>query len=390
MPRTPEEIDVEIDAFKWWAMGKGPYRDPFPAVTPAPTPTPPTPIPTPLPDTGDGNYTIPPEAKTLPAGSKLIGLAPGHYVLEGGDYKVDGGTLAGVNLYAATPRNSFLRATKQLVLNGGSLNGLMGTGGGTKEKLNDFAAVILKDKARFINGGWSGAVGVALAGDGSNIQVIGAWLHDNGSAGVGGKMDDSLVSLCWCKGNNEKVRDADGAVMGKFTRSNRIVIKGNKVEGGPNAGLWFDISNGPGSITDNIIRDIRLLKSDKPWTAVGIKLEISFPGWKVLSNDISGTGSYCIDCNETYDVEIAYNTIEESPKSSDGGVLGLRNLRRNDTPPSPDNAWKLGKIDFHHNTLTKGYGTITGSGAGDKLTLSKFDISVHDNVGEVRYQNIKP
>jgi hypothetical protein len=98
-----------------------------------------------------------------------------------------------------------------------------------------------------------------------------------------------------------------------------------------------------GEVSDNIIRDIRLLKPNKPWTAVGIKLEISFPNWKILRNDIAGTGSYCIDCNETFGVEIAENRLEESPESSDGGVLGLRNLHRNDTPSTPANAWKLGQ-----------------------------------------------
>ncbi len=367
---------VRDGAVSDWAKTTGTV----PVVTPTPTPPPP-----------DNGYTIPDGAKTLPAGSSLSGLAPGNYVLEGGDYKAPGGTLAGVNLYAAVNRQSFWRGgAAQTFIKGGGIHGVMGDGLGKAPKLNDFAAIILQDGANWIQGGWTHALGVALAGDGSNIVVNGAWLLDNGSAGVGGKMDDSLVTGCLCKGNNVKVRDSDGAVLGKFTRSNRIAVVGNIVAGGPNAGIWFDISNGPGTVAENTIRDISLLKSDKPWTAVGIKLEISFPGWVVRDNDVAGTGSYCIDCNETYDVQIYGNKLEESPASSDGGVLGLRNLHRSDTPSTPPNAWVLGKIDFHHNVMTKGYGTVTGSGAGDKISLAKFNITVHDNVGDVRYQNVKP
>lgn len=376
------------------ASGPADPLPPTPTPVPLPTPVPVTPTPTPVPpDPADpASYVVPPEAKILSAGTDLSKLSAGNYVLEGGDFTRPNAMLRGVNLFAATPRQSFLKGGGgQLILNGGGLRGMMGVGGGLNAKLNDKAALILGDNAVFINGGWQNAQGVAIAGDGSRIQVIGAWLFDNGSAGVGGKIDDGLIANCWCKGNNVKVGDSDGAVMGKFTRSNRITIKNNKVEGGPNAAIWFDISNGPGEIVGNTIRDIRLLRSNEPWTAVGIKLEINFPGWKVYQNDIAGTGSYCVDVGETFDVEIYENLLEESPPSKDGGVLGLRNQTRSDTPSSPANAWKLGKIDFHHNTLTKGFGTITGSGSGDKnMKLSKYGITVHDNVGTVKYQNISP
>jgi hypothetical protein len=141
MPSDSDRIS-NIEAFLRATSDFKPLTDPVPDVPP----------PVVVIDTPTTSYTIPPEAKTLPAGSKLIGLAPGHYVLEGGDYAINGGSLAGVYLYAADERKAFLRATRQLIITGGGLFGLMGTGGGTKPKLNDYAAFVLRDKAKFVNG----------------------------------------------------------------------------------------------------------------------------------------------------------------------------------------------------------------------------------------------
>jgi hypothetical protein len=343
---------------------------------------------------------------TIQPGADLTRLAPGHYWAAPGVYPFPSGRVV-ARVYA-TKRGSctFAGRTGQQcrIEFGGGLYGFVGTGAGLKDRLNDNAAVLVGDNCDYIGGSWSKALGVAIAGgqyrkdssgklklsNAAHARVLGNLVEDNGSGAVGGKFTDGEIAYNVCHRNNLTVGDSDGGLVGKLSRCVRVRVHHNVARSGQNAGIWPDIGNGPGEITDNIICDVRLNSPKKPWTGVGIKTEIGLPGWRILRNYIVGTASYCIDVNETYDVEVGGNVLEESPPSRDGGVLGLRNLRRSDAPGSPPHAWTLGEIDVHDNVMLKGYGTITGSSTGDRLTLTGFGITVHDNVGESRYANIKP
>ncbi len=337
-------------------------------------------------------------------GTDLTKLARGqHFWALPGAYPFPNGVVS-AHVYA-TLRGACTIAGKdgQQARVEGGLYGFSGTGGGLKDRLNDNAAVLVGDNARFVGNTWRKALGVAIAGgqvkkdasgktkvaSADGAKVIGCLIENNGSAGLGGKFDNSELAYNVFHHNNETVKDSDGGLVGKFSRSQQIDFHHNIARFGLNAGFYGDISNGPARVTDNIICDIKLTSSDKPWMAVGIKTEISIPGWQILRNYIVGTQSYCIDLNETYSAVVADNVLEEPPPSRDSGVIGLRNLARSDKPSDlPPHSWELGNIEFARNALLKGFGTITGSGTGDKLSLSKFGIVVHDNVGEVRYDKI--
>lgn len=299
--------------------------------------------------------------------SKLRGVnyLSANVTYTGSDKLAEGVTLHG-------PATVVIANGKQL--RGGAkvrLSGLTIKGGGKAEKLNDNAAIIAGDDWVVEGCNISGAKGVGIGCDGKRIRIHNNRVHDCGSAGIGGKIDDGFVTGNHCHRNNKTVKDRDGAAMGKFTRSNRSEFSDNLIEDGLFAGIWFDINNGPCVIRNNVIRTIGKIRED--YEGVGIKLEINAPGWVIEGNDIADTYGPAVVINETKNVRITGNTLRNGT-GPEGAVLHLRQLTRDDEAQKADTPgdWQLRNVDFSGNHVGDG-GRVTRSGAGTKLTMKLLD-----------------
>lgn len=265
-----------------------------------------------------------------------------------------------------------------------NFKGLIWSGGGKDKKLNDNAAVMSGADTVFDDCEVTGAWGVGICLSDRNIFKNGK-IHDNGSAGYGTKGADIQILDNEITNNNWRTKDGDGGCKG--TRSLRPKVLRNHIHNQCVSAVWFDINNGgTGSeIAYNTIHDIRLRQgSNKPWEGYGIKLEINKPGWDIHHNTIYDVDGASISVEETHDVSIHENSIQDSVGPQSLGTLQVRDLARSDGQGSEKTDWVLGNINFFNN---KSYDnkklTLTVSGAGNKISMAKYNINVHDNFSPV-------
>ncbi len=293
---------------------------------------------------------------------------------------------------------------------------------GASDRLNDKAMIVPGDQWYFRNVRITGAIGVGCGCDGSRTRFYNVEVDNNGSAGIGGKADSSILYKVHAHHNNIIVKDRDGGVLGKFTRTNGQLFIDCLVEIGTCAGIWHDINNSNIAFLRVIVRQISLASSSRGWTAAGMKAEIPTSGstapdilislaqeqtvlraaesldgftavelktWNFIYKNcsITDTYAYCIDWNECTDIFWDGGELGEGKDSADGTSVGVRDLRRSDAGSEKDN-WQLRNILIRGVKATTGTLSISGSGAGNKVSRDGNKIKVEGVQGNVKWLKI--
>jgi len=218
-----------------------------------PPPPPPVPVPTPPPS---GGVVISPSDSLQAAVDK-----GGTVVLKDGEYKgpvrikKDGVTLVAQNagkavIKADSGDNLIIDASnvtvRGLVLRGGGVSG--------KESHHNHLAANRVERAReeilLEDLTIEKARGVGLALNGDKITARRLVARDNGAAGIGGSHgEEILLEDSKIFGNNLIEKRSDGG-GGKFTRTDRVVLRRVEAYGNVGPGIWFDIWNTNTTIED--------------------------------------------------------------------------------------------------------------------------------------------
>jgi hypothetical protein len=379
----------------------------------------------------DGGGTVDPAGRTIvQPGFNFTGKT-GKYFLKNGTYpsfdpesNLDllGESRDGVVIKPGSGKQFLHRGATNVFLDNLTIDGEGKAGGATK--LNDKCMFGPGDNWKVKRTTVKGAIGVGVGCDGSGIRFTDVTAFNNGSAGIGGKAKGSIFLRVNCYDNNNTVKDRDGATFGKFTRTEGQLFIDCSAKGGTCAAIWHDINNCNIVYIRFLIDGIKLCDNSRAWTGAGFKEEISESKAKAFATILAlckeanvlratesidgvtedelknynynyrnciakGTASYPVDWNETKDVFWLGGEIEESKNTSEGGSIGVRDLPRSDAAAKgqADN-WVLGNIFVKNVKATTGTFTFWGSGAGNKLSMTKYKIRYEGITGLVKLKNI--
>lgn len=294
--------------------------------------------------------------------------------------------------------------------------------GGADTRFNDRAMIVPGKQWLFKKIRVTGSQGVGIGCDGAGIRFFDVEADNNGSAGIGGKGDGSVLKNVHAHHNDLIVRDRDGATMGKWTRTNGQLFIDCLIEEGVCAGIWHDINNSNIAFLRTVVRNISLASDSRKWTAVGFKVEIptsknnaadvlislcqeqgvlrpaesldgftivELKAWNFIYKDCKALNTYAygVDWNETRDAFWHGGEIQEGKDSRDGDAVGVRDLPRDDAGSEADN-WRLNNIFIKGVKATTGTLSIKASSAGKGIDRTKNNIRVEAVQGTVKWNGI--